>query len=65
MVVHKSMTNVKYTVWCHVNGVVWFPLIHRKRTEWTLKTAVRLAENYADTFKCTCKVLRADSEFVE
>ena len=55
----------KYIVWCHVNGAVWFPLIHRRKTEFSFKTAARLAEEYANKFKCTCKVLKSDLEFVE
>ena len=55
----------KYSVWCHVNGVIWCPLIHRKRIEFTFKTAVTLAEDYADKNNCVCKVLPANAEFVE
>jgi hypothetical protein len=61
----KAKTKETYTVWCHVNNVVWFPLIHRRKTEFSFRTAVRLAEKYATEHKTVCKVLPTNVEFLE
>jgi hypothetical protein len=50
------MSTQRYNVWLNVDGICWCLLKHRSRDAWTFKTAVKLAEKYSDTFKCTSKV---------
>lgn len=59
------MKQQKYHVWCFIDGLLWCPMTHRGKTEWTLRTAIRYAEEFSDTFKCRTKVLPIEEEITE